>query len=233
MTSPREPPYVGPMYVTHLGHSCLLVEIADTRVVIDPGGFTPAFEEVRDLDAIIVTHQHPDHVDHERLPALLRGNPAARLIAEPQTVATLAASGIEAADLASGEPFSVGNLRVEPVGQRHAVIHVDIPRIDNVGVVLRADGEPTLFHPGDALDAEPGQVDVLATPINAPWCAMKETIDFVRRIGAPSVVPIHDGLLQQRGRALYLTQIGNLGGQVVDGLQITDLAGQGHVQLSL
>ncbi|WP_168581642.1 MBL fold metallo-hydrolase [Gephyromycinifex aptenodytis] len=221
------------MYVTHLGHSCLLVEIADTRVLLDPGGFTPDFEQVRDLDAIIVTHQHPDHIDHERLPTLLAGNPQARLYAEPQTVGTLSASKIEAESLASGTPFFLGELRVEPVGKHHAVIHADIPRIDNVGVVLRAPGEPSLFHPGDALDADPGQVDVLCAPVNAPWCAMKETVDFVRRIGAARVVPIHDGLLQQRGRDLYLTQIGNLAGQKVAGLQITDAAGQGRMQLAV
>ncbi|QQS00747.1 MAG: MBL fold metallo-hydrolase [Austwickia sp.] len=209
------------MIVTQLGHSCLLVEVADVRILIDPGGFTPAFEEVRDLDAVFVTHQHPDHCDVERLPALLRGNPQARVLVEPQTAAQLGERGMDVDDLASGREFTIGGLTVETVGEMHAVIHADIPRICNVGVVLRADGEPVLFHPGDAIDADPGRVDVLAVPINAPWCAMKETIEFVRRVGPGRFVPIHDGLLQPRGRSVYLGQIDNLTGPDV---RLVDLA---------
>lgn len=218
------------MIVTHLGHSCLLVEIADQRVLLDPGGFTDGFESLRDLSAVIVTHQHPDHIDHDRLPALMKANPNARLIVESMTHGILTEKGgPDSEELSSGTSFELGGLTVHPVGKHHAVIHADIPRIDNTGVVLRAAGEPSLFHPGDALDAEPGEVDVLCAPINAPWCAMKETIEFVRRIGAPAMVPIHDGLLQERGRNLYLTQIGNLGGE---NLQVRDLAGAGAVTMT-
>lgn len=214
------------MLVTHLGHSCLLVEVADQRILLDPGGFTPGFETQRDLDAIIVTHQHPDHLDRDRLPQLLQNNPRAALIVESMTYAILREAGIDSQELRSGSPFQLGDLQVEPVGTHHAVIHADIPRIDNTGVLLRAAGEPVLFHPGDALDVEPGPVDVLCVPINAPWCAMKETVEFVRRIASARFVPIHDGLLQPRGRNLYLTQIGNLAGE---GTRVADLAGRGAI----
>ena len=33
-------PYGGDMLITHLGHACLLVEMADTRILIDPGAFS-------------------------------------------------------------------------------------------------------------------------------------------------------------------------------------------------
>lgn len=220
------------MRLTHFGHSCLLVESADARVLIDPGGFSERFEDVRDLDAVLVTHQHADHCDVDRLPGLLAANPGARLLAEPQIAAQLRERGHDLAQLASGQQEQIGELVLMPVGRRHAVIHDDIPRIDNLGVVLRAEGEPTLFHPGDALDADPGPVDLLCTPINAPWCALKETIEFVRRIGAPTMIPIHDALLHERGRELYLRQIHTLGSQQVQGLQVRDLAGAGEVSVT-
>lgn len=218
------------MRLTSFGHSCLLVEVADLRVLLDPGSFSSGFEQLRDLDAVLVTHQHPDHCDPDRFAPLVEANPGARVLLETQTADQLRDGGLrrDVETLTSGTDVTLESrgsaLTVSPVGQRHAIIHADIPRIDNTGVVLRADGEPSFFHPGDALDAEPGDVDLLGVPLNAPWCAMKETIEFVRRIGAPRFVPIHDGLLAENGRELYLRQVTNLSGEVIDGLSVLDLA---------
>ena len=221
------------MRLTHFGHSCVLVEIGDRRILLDPGAFSAGFEELRGLDAIVVTHQHPDHCDPGRFGPLAQANAGARLLLEAQTADQLADSlGSRIEALVPGEEVTLDAVTLRSVGQRHAIIHADIPRIDNTGVVLSAAGDPTLFHPGDALDAEPGEVDILCVPVNAPWCAMKETVDFARRIGALQIVPIHDGLLGENGRALYLRQIGNLAGQVVDGLEVRDLAGRGTVEVT-
>lgn len=102
---------------------------------------------------------------------------------------------------------------MEAVGGNHAVIHADVPRVHNIGFVLRAEGEPVFFHPGDALDSAPAGVDVLALPIMGPWAAMKEHVEFVRALDVPQFsIPIHDELLSDRGRELLSRQIGNLTG---------------------
>lgn len=216
------------MELTHFGHACVLVESADVRVLIDPGGFSSGFEQVRDLDAIIVTHQHPDHLDKDRLPDLARANPQARLFADPESLPILAELGLTAQEH-DGAGTDVNGLTVTPVGHTHALIHEEIPLISNVGVRLAADGEPTFYHPGDALDADPGEVDVLAFPLNAPWQASRDMTAFLRRLGAPRAVPIHDGLLGTQGRALYLGQARNLGSKDTE---VVDLAGQGAVTFS-
>ena len=210
------------MRLTHLGHACLLVETAESRVLIDPGTFSSGFEQLRDLDAIVVTHQHVDHYDADRLPALLAANRQAAVYADPQTAAMIASNGNGSSDvvvLVEGESHAVGSATLSPVGSRHALIHEFVPRPSNVGIVLRADGEPSLYHPGDSIDGEPGDVDVLAVPVSAPWCKVAETIGFVRRVGPSGIVPIHDALLSSVGRGLYLTHIGTYGG---DDLQLHD-----------
>lgn len=215
------------MRLTHLGHACLLVEIADERILIDPGGFTPAFEKVRDLSAVIVTHEHPDHLDQRRIPVLMHHNPQARLLADPGGLAILSGLGLDAEPT---EEVRMGRVRVTPVGEMHALIHDEIPRISNVGVVLRAVGEPSVYHPGDSLDGEPGDVDVVAFPLNAPWQRSREMTAFLRRLDPPVAVPIHDGLLSDQGRELYLGQASKLGGAHTE---IRDLAARGAVDVDV
>lgn len=216
------------MRVTHLGHSCLLVEVADTRVLLDPGSFSTGFEELRDLDAVVITHQHADHVDQDRLPVLLGANRQAAVYTDPQTAALISSAGADAATLVEGEEVSLGPVTVVPVGRLHAVNHAGVPRCTNVGVVLRAEGEPTLFHPGDAYDGEPGVVDVLAVPINAPWAKVSESIDFVRRVSPKGIIPIHDALVSPVGRRMYVGHIGSHGGE---DLTLHDLAGTGPTEI--
>jgi L-ascorbate metabolism protein UlaG (beta-lactamase superfamily) len=209
------------MRITHLGHSAVLVETDDARVLIDPGNFSDAWHGLTDLDAILITHIHPDHADPEQLPALVQANRHVKVYAEPSIVLAEEAGKfpeVGADGLAAGEQVVVGDLLVTGVGGQHAIIHRDIPQIGNVGYVLRSEGQPTLFHPGDSLTAVPDDVDILGVPLMGPWAAMKETIDFVRAVGALEGFPIHDGLLNERGRSLIY-------GRVVDmtGTRMTDL----------
>jgi L-ascorbate metabolism protein UlaG (beta-lactamase superfamily) len=210
------------MRVTHLGHASVLVEVADVRILLDPGGWSPQAQEQRDLHAVLVTHQHPDHLDVDRLPELLRANPDAMVLTDPDTAQLLRDKGVEATAVRAGQEHSVGAATVTGVGELHALIHDDIPRIHNTGMRIAAEGEPTFFHAGDALDGEPGAVDVLAFPLSAPWARSRDMTAFLRRLAARHAVPVHDGGLSARGRQLYLSQAANLGSPDTE---LHDLAG--------
>ena len=82
-----------------------------------------------------------------------------------------------------------------------------------------------LYHPGDMLEAVPDGIDVLAVPLSAPWEAVKETVEFVRAVGAPTAFPIHDAILSTTGRGLYQRVLGSL----TPGTQLHDIAGEGPV----
>lgn len=211
------------MKITHLGHSCLLVESGGARILIDPGAFTQGFEELTDLDAVLVTHQHVDHLDVERLPLVLEANEGAQLLTEPEVAAELDKVGIDARPLHVAAEIAIGAVTVTGVGGIHAEIDPAIPRIGNVGVLLSSNGEPTFFHPGDSYEATPEGVDVLGVPLNAPWAKLSETVRFARAVGAGRMFPIHDALLVPGGRGLYVNQLRNL----APDSELHDLAGAG------
>ena len=216
------------MRVTHLGHSCLFVELAEVRVLIDPGAFSTGFEDLRDLDAVVVTHQHADHLDQGRVAALLAANRQAAVYADPESAQLISGPNTDVVTTVAGQSHRVGAATLAPGGALHAVNHAGVPRCTNVGVVLSADGEPSLYHPGDAYDGEPGDVDILAVP-SAPRgrrCRSPSTsyAGWLRRL-----IPIHDALLSPPGRGMYLDHICRFGG---DDLTVHDLAGRGPTPIS-
>jgi L-ascorbate metabolism protein UlaG (beta-lactamase superfamily) len=208
------------MRITSLGHSCLLVEGGDVRVLIDPGNFSAGFEDLTGLGAVLVTHQHPDHADPERLPALLGANGDARLLIEPET-AEVRGLPPDAA-FAAGSSADVGGLSIRAVGGQHALIHDRVPRPGNVGFVVAERGGPTLFHPGDSYAEAPAGVDVLAYPLSAPWTKVAETLEFLRAVSAPKAFPIHDATVSTAGRAMYLAHTSDFGPAETE---VVDLAG--------
>ncbi|PWJ25433.1 L-ascorbate metabolism protein UlaG (beta-lactamase superfamily) [Branchiibius hedensis] len=214
------------MELTHLGHAAVLIDTGSTRVLVDPGGFSDV-SGLADLDAVFVTHQHPDHVTKEQLATLLAANPDVPVYADPQTASQFGEQAAITGWSGGDEPVVVGDLTLTPVGAQHAEIHPYIPRIDNTGLVISGGGV-TLFHPGDALDADPGtSIDILAVPVTAPWSAVKDTIAFVRRIQPRLLVPIHDGTASEAGRGMYLNHISSYG--LDGGVHLQDFRGQGAV----
>jgi L-ascorbate metabolism protein UlaG (beta-lactamase superfamily) len=99
--------------------------------------------------------------------------------------------------VAPGEEVDAG-LPTRAVGELHAVIHPDIPRVHNCGYVVTA-GDTRVFHPGDALTPPDVPVDVLCVVVSAPWTKASEAIDFARLVGAPRSLAIHDRVYSEAG----------------------------------
>ncbi|REK70101.1 MBL fold metallo-hydrolase [Aeromicrobium endophyticum] len=220
---------MGVMNITRFGHAAVLVDVAGTRILIDPGVFSvDETFDLTDLDAIVVTHQHPDHLDQDRAPALLERNPDAVLLCDPETAAVVSfGTWTENAD---GLETTVGAVTLRGVGARHAVILPSIPRIANVGVVLSAPGEPALFHPGDTYEYAPDGVDVLALPLSAPWAKSSETVDFVQRVSPAAMFPIHDCTIAEIAYGTYWGQVSGHGG--VDDSRLLGQTEQASFELS-
>lgn len=178
--------------LTHLGHACVLVELGGARILLDPGSFSSGFAELEGLDAVLLTHQHADHVDTDALPGLLERNPGALLRADPQTAEQLG-GGWQA--VTPGSSFDVGTVTVGVEGGTHAVIHPDLPGLDNVAYLFGTAGRPRAFlHPGDSFHVPSQAPDVLGLPTAAPWLKLSEAVDYLRAVSPAVAVPIHEAV---------------------------------------
>jgi L-ascorbate metabolism protein UlaG (beta-lactamase superfamily) len=171
-----------------------LVEAGTARLLLDPGVYSTGFGELTELDAILVTHQHPDHLDLDRLPALLAANPAAELLVDSGSAPMLAGAGIPHRVVGPGQRLELGGAAVDVVGGAHGVIHPDIPVVPNNGYLIDGDAG-TVLHPGDALDPLPRPVDLLLLPTAAPWLKVSEAVDYLRAVAPRLAVPIHQAIL--------------------------------------
>ena len=59
----------GGVRLTRYGHSCLLVESAGARILVDPGGFSHGFEELTGLDAVLTAMATPLQATAMRFPS--------------------------------------------------------------------------------------------------------------------------------------------------------------------
>lgn len=214
------------MRITKFGHACVRLESDDGVVVVDPGGFTDP-EAVDGAHAILITHEHPDHylADHLR-----------RCEATVWTIDAVAdVIAADAPDLTErvrritpGESVDVG-VGVTAVGELHAVIHPELPRIHNSGYLLQL-GDVRVFHPGDALTGPGVAVDVLCLPVSAPWLKVSEAIDFGHEVGAPLNLAIHDRVYSDAGLGIvdghferFLSATGQRYVRLPDGSDLTGL----------
>ncbi|SDO50136.1 L-ascorbate metabolism protein UlaG, beta-lactamase superfamily [Actinacidiphila guanduensis] len=191
-----------------MGHACVRIEHEGRVVVIDPGGFSEEDAAVG-ADAILVTHEHQDHFNEDRLRRGLEANPAAELwtlrsVAEQVS----AAFPGRVHTVGHGDTFTAAGFDVQVHGELHAVIHPDIPRITNIGFLIGG----SVFHPGDALTVPGHPVDTLLLPVMAPWNKIAEVIEYVREVKPRRSIDVHDALLTELARPIYDLQIGNLGG---------------------
>jgi L-ascorbate metabolism protein UlaG (beta-lactamase superfamily) len=209
------------MKLTKHEHACVVLEKDGAKIVIDPGAFSPgAAEIIADADAILLTHEHFDHVNEEAIHGALAARPDLRVYAPAAMADGIAKHRDQVTGVAAGDVLTLGSFSVTVHGSEHAMIHPDIPVIANVGYLV--DG--SLYHPGDAYFAPEVPVSVLLLPTSGPWMKFGEAADFVRAVRPQQVIQIHEALLSDIGLHLAGSLLGEQG---LTGLPLTQVpAGQ-------
>jgi L-ascorbate metabolism protein UlaG (beta-lactamase superfamily) len=183
------------MRITKLGHCCLLIEEKGLRLLTDPGTYSTAQNEIKDIDVVLITHEHADHLHVESLQTVLGNNPKAQVITNSAVASILKEAGIAHTVLEDKQNVTLAEVLIEALESPHAEIHSTLPRVLNTGFFIAK----TLFYPGDAF-IEPGKpVDILALPVVGPWMKLSEALEYALKIHPRVAFPVHDGILKQPG----------------------------------
>ena len=189
--------YIRNMKLTKLGHACVRLQKDGRTILIDPGTMTEASGLFDGAEAVLVTHEHFDHLDRERLIKAFHNDPRLTIYTPAGTAQHLASLGDRVHVVGQGDRFSVAGFEVVVVGEKHHVSHPDVPPVDNVGFFI----DQEVFHPGDALTGLDG-VPTLLVPGQAPWMTVPDLIRYLRAMAPQRAYAIHDGLLNEWGLGL-------------------------------
>ncbi|WP_432835025.1 MBL fold metallo-hydrolase [Dactylosporangium sp. CA-092794] len=197
------------MRITKYTHACLRLEHGGGVLVIDPGVFSEP-EALDGADAVLITHEHMDHVDVDRLRAAAHRHELT-VHTHPDVEALLTDLDADVYGVRPGDSFVAAGMTVRAHGGQHAIIHADIPRIVNVGFVIDSpDG--TIYHPGDAFHVPDEAVATLFVPVSAPWLKLAEAIDFTRSVKPERAFALHDSLLVEAGQQMVTGHMTRLSG---------------------
>lgn len=183
------------MKITKFGHCCLLIEEKGVRILTDPGMYSTQQDYVKNIDVVLITHDHQDHLHIDSLKKVLENNHQVKIITNKSVGELLAKENIPYEVVEDGQSFSFKDVLIEAFGQEHAIIYSTLPPMANTGYFINN----KLFYPGDAFTVPGKPVDILALPVAGPWTKLSDAIDYAKEINPKRCFPVHDGILKSPG----------------------------------
>lgn len=192
------------MKLTKYEHACFTVEKDGQVLVVDPGNFSSDFIAPENVVAVVITHEHADHFDHEQLASIIDKNPNAIIIGHPDITSRV--DVFETKSVIAGDSVAIGPFDLRFFGGEHATIYTDMPAVANLGVLIN----DLLYYPGDSFFIPDTEVDTLALPVAAPWLKISEAMDFLAAIRPRFAFPTHDAVASDIGKGLADRIIGSV-----------------------
>ena len=204
--------------LTYIGHATVLIELDGVRILTDPVlatrlgplrrlGPTPDPTALGAIDAVLISHSHPDHFHG----ASLRAIPGEPLVVVPRGLGRSASrDGREVREVTTSDRVELGAVRVTAVPARHArwPRHRDARPL---GFLI--EGSTRVYFAGDTalypgMTRLAGHVDVALLPVGR-WGAPRgparlspaSAVEAAGLVGADIAIPIHWGTLYVPGFA--------------------------------
>jgi L-ascorbate metabolism protein UlaG (beta-lactamase superfamily) len=180
------------MNIRKIGHCCLVIETNGKKIMTDPGSFSTAQNEEKNIDIVLITHEHQDHFHLESVKKILENNPAVKIITNAAVGKLLDVENIAHEILEHGGSKTEQGILLEGFGEKHAVIYKEMGQVENTGYFV--DGK--LFYPGDAFVVPGKPVDILALPVAGPWMKISEAIEYAIAVKPRVAFPVHDAIMR-------------------------------------
>lgn len=184
------------MNITKFGHCCLLLEVNEKRILVDPGRFSEQQNELIDIDIILITHEHADHCHTESIQKIIEKNPDVLIVTNTSVANLLRTLSIDVYVLEGSEAATVADVSLEAFDGPHVEIFEEFGMVQNTGYFV----ENYFFFPGDAYTIPNKLVTVLALPVAGPWCKASDAVHYALKVKPNVAIPVHDATLSAAGR---------------------------------
>jgi L-ascorbate metabolism protein UlaG (beta-lactamase superfamily) len=195
------------MILTKHEHSCVRLTHDGRSILIDPGTFTtdlPAL--LSDCDAVLITHEHPDHFDAAQLRTALQLHPQLKVFGPSPVLAALTDYRDRLTEVSVDTEIDVEGFTVQCFEGPHAKMHDDDTG-RNWGYLING----AILHPGDSYLVPHAPVETLLLPVHGPWGTIRDGINYVQTIRPVRTIQIHDGLLSTIGAGVESAYLGDGG----------------------
>ena len=159
----------------------------------DPGSYTIAEQgKKKNIDFILITHEHPDHFHVESLKVIMDANPNVLVITNSAVGKLMNEAGLKHEILEGKSSKDFSGIFLEAHDCKHEEIFEEIGQVQNTGYFIGT----RLFYPGDSFFNPGKPVEILALPVGGPWVRVRDFMRYVLEVKPKICFPVHDGMLQ-------------------------------------
>ncbi|GAB2798504.1 MBL fold metallo-hydrolase [Hymenobacter latericoloratus] len=174
-----------------------MFELDGQQILFDPGKFS--FNEglvkpevFKDVSVVLITHDHPDHLDVEALQKIVALRQAV-IVSNREVAAKLKAHGLTVQIHEEG-PLDLGAFQLLAIPVQHeAILDSPLPQM----TAWLVNGK--VLNPADSFAGNLLQfagIELLVLPVTAPFLTELVVADFALKMRPRQILPVHDGYLK-------------------------------------